>query len=490
MAWGNRFNPLQDFAKRQQQRAEKEAKKQAKPIKVKTEEDKWNIHVRGGEWTPNGSFRFLICGAHYSDLDGLDRQFSDTKIFHCNFRDNESSVGRWLVVNRGRLEDFENIIPNIVQFFKSYKITNYKEESIDALQDSFKESIMNAPTLQEVRQQKSKIAKNWKEIVTQLTSDSSKKKLLKTQMTFVNDPVYSAAALSKKNVIEVLMVDPDATFYTSEWTWNNVFKRRVLPGSPFAIISKASVPNQGIGIGYNFARTKYNNTMNNAAQSFFKVKAYDIRFTEPIDPNDDPFLSLENQLSNNINPKLNDAYKNELSQSGVNVNDISTEDPQYGLINDRSKKAFLVHIEKLNGNSNLKIGGGSFEDMISRGIYDFAINQATEHLNKLKSLNQQAFASAVLVAVSHTYNFESDMTKKALDSVKRLSSEELSNMSREMFMTYLKIVNFSYIKESVGNDDEIMSYEEFTSFITSLGRDNEKVLEQFNNFLKRMNDVK
>jgi phage-related protein len=82
------------------------------------------------------------------------------------------------------------------------------------------------------------------------------------------------------------------------------------------------------------------------------------------------------------------------------------------------------------------------------------------------------------------------MTKKAFDYVNRLSSKELSRMSREMFMTYLKIVNFSYIKESVGDDDDIMSYEEFTSFITSLGKNNEKVLEQFNNFLKRMNDVK
>ena len=482
MAWGNRFDPLAGLAKKQTQ------PKQPKTVKVKSEDDKWNIYVEGGEWAKNGSFRFLICGAFYPDLDRLDRLYASSNIFHCNMRDNLQGVGRWLVVKPGKMEEFQNILPEVINYFQ-VQTTKYKAQSLGELPNGFNSALQDAPTLEEVKEQEAKVADNWKDIVTHLTADTSSKVLLKTQTTFIHDPKYSSAALSRANVIEILMVDPDATFYAGEWAWNNVFKRRIKPGSPYAIITKPSVPGQKAAHGEKWAMTKYNNITNNRAQSFFKIKAYDIRFTELIDPNDDPFTLLTNELSNNINPQLNQAYKDSLSsQSGVNMNDIVSDEPQYGLSHETSQQMFLKHIVNLCNTKGIQMNtNDTFENVVSKGVYDYAVEEAIR-LNKLKDKDQQSFAAAVLVAVARSYNLDSPMIKNAVSKLQSTSSTSLENMAREMFPVYRKLVSFSrYVKEAV--EDNIMSFDEFTAFVSSLGKTPSKVLDKFNDFSKRMDNV-
>ena len=488
MAWGNRFDPLGSFDKRKQQQAAKASNQKTKEVKVKTDNDKWNIYVEGGEWDKNGQFRFLICGAFYPDLDKLDKTFASNGIFHCNVRDNQQGVGRWLVVRPGKMDEFQTILPDIINYFQ-VQTTKYKESSLGELPDGFYSAIKDAPTWEEIEQQRSKVADNWKDIVAHLTADTSSKILLKTQTTFINDPKYSAAALSRDNVIEILMVDPDATFYAGEWAWNHVFKRRIKSGAPYAIITKPSIPGQKAAHGEKWATTKYNNITNKRAQTFFKIRAYDIRYTELIDPNDDPFATLTNELSNNINPKLNPAYQDALSQSGVNTNDIVSNEPQYGLSNEKSQDMFLQHIVNLCKNENIQLDTtDAFENIISKGVYEYAIVEAIR-LNKLKEKDQQSFAYAVLVAVARSYNLDSPMIKNAFSKLQSTPSTQLENMSRAMFPVYRKLVSFSrYVKEAV-DEGNIMSFEEFTEFVSSLGQTPNKVLDQFNSFSKRMNDV-
>lgn len=91
----------------------------------------------------------------------------------------------------------------------------YNDTSVDAFGDSLMDKIAECPTEADISNSNSRIASNWKEMLSKLQDPNFRKILLNFQTTVACAKKYGHV-LSKKNVMSILSQNPMASFVTTQ----------------------------------------------------------------------------------------------------------------------------------------------------------------------------------------------------------------------------------------------------------------------------------
>ena len=343
----------------------------------------WTINVKSAEYNDNGDLVLKLGGLKQEDVNSLNSLYPD--VF--NIIPGQNFISK-LVIKGDKITDFDSISDTIENTLMQTK--HYTDMSVKSMIDKIERFITTTPTNDEIKANDNIIAKNWRELLETLNDPEVRKKFLLFQTTSTCHSRYSDAALSPSNVTMVLAADPDATFVTDAHTWQSLFKRRILPGAQFVIIVKAEntlpmhiinkdpevikaggwnalVKASGGIQGAAWAAVKRAKQSSNYTPSFYKTKVVDVRFTEPINPNDDPFMKLPNLINNltgEINKAAQEVLNAENSRNGITT-PIDYQDKREGLDNDESLQSYknFIFLKCKKRKLNVNETGNDKEDI-------------------------------------------------------------------------------------------------------------------------------
>ena len=221
--------------------------------------------------------------------------------------------------------------------------------------------------------------------------------------------------------------------------------------------------------------------------TYYKSKVYDVRFTQPIDPNNDPFLKVAN-LVNNLTGELNQVAKEmmmknaaltgqekpdfEAKKEGLQTSDELMKYKQYILEKCKSKKIDIPEV-------------GSDNEIIASAIYAYAYKIAEEY-NVLSPKAKGAFASAVLYSVAYSIGLESSKVSQAADIFGKISPEEGEELIQKTFEIYKQLATHQ-VNESMGNG--IMSFEQYHELMSKLLPSKDTIKQRFDEMNDRLNNV-
>jgi hypothetical protein len=348
--------------------------------------------------------------------------------------------------------------------------------------------------------------------VLRLKNCSPYKKFLIFQTTYVCQTSISDAILSPNNIASVLAADPQASFVTDKQTWRKRFKRNVDDNAPFVIIIKTdnSLPMKLInndpvvikaggwnalceksgGMYYGEAYAAIKRAKRNPSYKplYYKSKVYDVRFTTPIDPNDDPFMQVPN-LVNNLTGEINNIAKQIFQKDDFEIGVKKDYDAKKeGLVSNEleSYKEFILKKCKYK---NINIPDvGDINDIIYKGIYEYSYKIAEDY-NFLHPKNKEIFASAVAISVASTMNIQSKNIPHAFQVFSSLNKEDAENIIMSTFKVYKSLVNFR-INESINeNGVNVMNFDEYRKNLMKLFSQSlkESFQNKFKNLIERMN---
>lgn len=470
------------------------------------QDDRWSLNAKFAQYTDKGNLVFKLSGFKYEDIEKVNKIKPDVfKILK-----NEKTGSICLIVKPTALEDFKNILPTLVDELR--KFNHYNDKSLDEFEEKILSIIEKTPTQEELAANEKTVISNWKQLLETLNDPETKKKFLAFQTTYICQNSFSDAALSPSNVVEVRLADPQASFVTDAATWKNRFNRVVTPGSPFVIITKPeqSIPpiklleadpvvrgkggwnklckdSGGPWYGEAWAAIKRVRIKNNLRTTYYKSKVYDVRFTQPIDPNNDPFLKVAN-LVNNLTGELNQVAKEmmmknaaltgqekpdfEAKKEGLQTSDELMKYKQYILAKCKSKKIDIPEV-------------GSDNEIIASAIYAYAYKIAEEY-NVLSPKAKGAFASAVLYSVAYSIGLESSKVSQAADIFGKISPEEGEELIQKTFEIYKQLATHQ-VNESMGNG--IMSFEQYHELMSKLLPNKDTIKQRFDEMNDRLNNV-
>jgi hypothetical protein len=222
---------------------------------------------------------------------------------------------------------------------------------------------------------------------------------------------------------------------------------------------------------------------------FYKSKVYDVRYTAPMDPNDDKFMTVAG-LVNNLTGELNNIAAHMLSDE-ARIN--GDEQPDFnkkkvGLETSSELEAFKNFILKKCESLKIHVSEfGSVEDIIANAVYAYAYKKADD-LNKLTEKSKNAVASAVCYAIAATFNIDSSRVGACVRYFENLSEDEASELAMSTFELYKSISSFS-MSESVG-EPHILSFQEYEQLLLGKARTKENIKSKFNKISERLNSVK
>lgn len=478
------------------------------------EDKRWEINVRGAKYTKDGHLGFNLGSFKYEDEKLLNNLHPD--IFFVKQGKNNNL---WLWVKPNMKDEFLSHLDELKNVLKN--TNHYKDKFLDKFFVELSEYSSSAPTQDEIDQSKKIIASNWRELLEKLHDPQVRKKLLAFQTSYTCQIDYRDAVLSKSNISEVLFQDPFASFVTSEYSWKTTFNRTIQDGAPYIIITKAyhkertdremnddgqvrasggwnkvQTDAKGKRFGRAFASTKRVNRSNKYGKpEYFLEKVYDVRYTIPIDPNNDNFLKIPNLL-NNLTGEINDAAKQVLDQEAAakGVEPVDYDAKTEGITTPEQLEEFKNFILKKCKSKKINISTvGTDEDIITNAIYAYAYEEA-ESLNKLHHNAKEAFANAVCLTVAVSYGIESSKVDTASNYFQKLSPNEVEMILMDSFETYkelsnYKLINHAALQESVG-DGHVMSFDEYKKFLLGKTKNKENIIAQFRDMTSRMNALK
>lgn len=468
-------------------------------------QQQWNINVKLAKYDDDGNFLVKLSGVKKEDVDKLSQ--IDKTVFL--IKQNPTTYETMMKINGKKLDVFMSLKDKIEQTLTS--TNNYTSSSISTFCEKIENFMSKVPNAEEEANVNSLIANNWKELLTKLEDENVRKKFLQFQTTYYCAEHYRDAMLSPKNIVSVLSADPMATFVTDAETWERRFKRYVKPNSPYVIISKVEniipkieyleadpiVKSYGgwkkvlevsgdMWHGIAYAAIKRVRQQKNLVKPdmFYKSKAYDVRYTVPMDPNNDPFMKIAG-LINNMTGEVNDTAKATLKQEKGMTDDDLNKKREGNLNTDNLSefKNFIVKKCKLIGITLPSIGND--EDIIINGVYQYAYKKA-EMLNMLHDKTKTAFASAMVYAIAASYNLNTTKVKQCVDALKNFTPDELSNVAMNIFELYRTLASFK-VSESIIKENHILSFEEFKDLIFSACKQKEDVKNDFMEMLNRIN---
>lgn len=474
--------------------------------------EQWSINVKMAKYRTVDSgetyLTFKLSGFKFTDKDKINKVGQN--IFFIAQSTKNNSI--WIYVKKDNIDDFVNILPSIEEALT--KTNNYTKKSIDEFAEKIEGFIETTPTPEEEEQNNAQIASNWKELLQTMKDPEVRKRFLAFQTTFTCANNFKDATLSRANVATVLSVDPLASFVTDARTWRTKFKRNIVSGAPFIIINKVenvipptSMMNNdpevkraggwtavmkasgGPWYGAAYAAIKRVRKNSGIPAVFYKSKVYDVRYTAPMDPNDDKFMTVAG-LVNNLTGELNNIAAQMLSDE-ARIN--GDEQPDFnkkkvGLETSSELEAFKNFILKKCESLKIHISEiGSVEDIIANAVYAYAYKKADD-LNKLTEKSKNAVASAVCYAIAATFNIDSSRVGACVRYFENLSEDEASELAMSTFELYKSIASFS-MSESIG-EPHILSFQEYEQLLLGKARTKENIKSKFNKISERLNSVK
>ena len=464
----------------------------------------WNLRVNYAKYNEKGNFLVRIGGMKKEDVDKLST--IDPSFF--KIQQDPKTYETYIVFNGKRLNELDSYQQKIESALKDTK--NYTDSSIESLFDGIRKQISYTPNQEDEDKFSSQIAQNWRELLVQLKDPNVRKKFLNFQTRYVCAKHFKGAMLSQNNVSDVLAADPLASFVTTEDCWNKTFKRRVLPNARYVIIwkpfktnaSKADLENdemvkdlggwknvvnisQGDNRGIAFAAKK-RVSKSKGRNEYYRAKAYDVRFTEPFDPNDDPFLQIAGLISN-ITGEVNDPAKAMIKQDH-NVSDEELNTKTVGLSDDKEIIGFKDFIMNKCKRENIILPQvGDAKDIAINGIYAYAFKKA-ESLNMLHDKLKTLFASTVTLGVASTFGISTSKVDNCIDLINNVPPKELETMATCTFETFRTLIEYRpSVSESI-EDASSVSFEEYRDLILSFAKKTENVKNDFMEMFNRINN--
>lgn len=465
-----------------------------------------SLNVKFGRYNEKGNLVFKLSSFHFNDVKLINNKYGNVLTVAEKKAPGSQYSTIYFVIKPENIETFKQSLPNIVQDLKA--TGHYNDTAIDNFEEKIIASLEKTPTPEEIASNDKVVISNWKQLFQELNNPETKKKFLAFQTTYTCQNSYSDAALSPKNVIEVRLADPQASFVTDEPTWRVKYKRKVDPGAKFIIVTRPeqSLPPiklletdpivrknggwealckkcGGPWYGEAWAAQKRVKKQYNLLTTYYKAKVCDVRFTTPINPNDDPFVNMAN-LINNLTGEVNEAAKQlmrmEAQQNGEEAPDFDAKKEGIETPEDLQKfKDFII--EKCK---KLKINIpeiGSPQDIVANAVYAYAYKKA-ESFNILNdkvtgtNKGKVCFASAVLYAIAHTFNIESYKVSDAVNVLEKLSTEEREELYQNVFECFRELANLK-LNEGAGD----ITFEEFVHIFDDI--------DSFNSFKKKYDDL-
>lgn len=489
-----------------QRRAWGDGTKQTTPQSSFGGNDKWSLNVKFAQYNDKGNLVFKLSGFKYEDIEKINKV--NPNIFRVI--KNEKTGSMCLVVKSGAVEEFRNELPVMVDELK--KLNHYNDKSLDDFEEKVNAVIDKTPTQEELDANEKNVIFNWKQLLEALNDPETKKRFLAFQTTYTCQNSFSDAMLSPGNVIEVRMADPQASFVTDAATWKNRFNRAITPNSPFIIITKPeqTIPptklleadpivrskggwnalckaSGGPWYGEAWAAIKRVRIKNNLKTTYYKSKVYDVRFTQPMDPNNDPFLKVAN-LINNLTGELNQVAKELMTKNAV-LNGQDTpdfEEKKEGLQTSEELMKYKQFILSKCKSKKIDVPEiGSDNEIIASAIYSYAYKIAEEY-NVLSPKAKSAFASAILYSVAYSIGLESSKVGQAAHIFDSLNPEESVELTQKTFPLYKSLATHQ-LNESIGG--KIMDFEEYSNFIRNLFPNKENIKQRFDEMNDRLNNV-
>lgn len=443
----------------------------------------WSLNVKSAEYDEKGNLVLKIGGLKTEDVDVVN------KLYPSIFKvvPGEKFISKF-IINKDKVSDFDSVSDVLENTLIQTK--HYVDSSVSKMIDSIEKFIATTPTNDEIEANDKIIAKNWRELLGTLNDPEVRKKFLLFQTTSTCHSKYSDAALSPGNVAMVLAADPDATFVTDAHTWQTLFKRKVLPGAQFVIIVKAenSLPmhilnndpevikaggwnalvkaSGGKIQGAAWAAVKRAKMNSNYKPIFYKTKVVDVRFTQPINPNDDPFMKLPNLINNltgEINKAAQEVLNAENAANGI-TEPIDYQSKREGLDNSESLTAYKDFIFSKCSKRKLSVReSGDIKEDIANAVYAYSYDLAEDY-NKLNPKARNIFASVICAAVAATMNIDASKVSQSFRMFANLSESEKTDIANETFGVYKSLISFS-LNEDINEQVAPMSYDEYVKFI-------------------------
>lgn len=471
--------------------------------------DLWNLNVKFAKYTQNGSLAFKLSGFKWEDEARMNKIAPDVFFI----KKSEKTGAEGLIVKAEKIEDFRNLLPTITDELR--KCNHYTDTSVNDFAEKIEATIDKTPTQDEINANNDAIISNWKQLLQSLNDPETKKRFLAFQTTYTCQNSFSDAVLSPNNVIEVQMADPQASFVTDAATWRKRFNRTIVPGAKFVIIKKPeqTIPPEhllnadpvvmrnggwkalckksgGPWYGEAWAAIKRVRIKNNLKTTYYEAKVYDVRFTQPIDPNDDPFLKVAN-LINNLTGELNAVAQEIMKKDAILRGEESPdfEEKKEGIQTSEELLKYKDFIIRKCKSEKIQVQEiGSTEDIIANAIYSYAYKIA-ESYNVLSPQGRAAFASAVLYSVANTINLNSSKVSQAVHIFDKLSPEEGEELAQKTFEVYKRLagIQVGALNEEEVLEEGIMSFEEYRSMIMGLLPNKENIKRRFDEFNDRLN---
>lgn len=418
-----------------------------------------------------------------------------------------------IFVKKGQVGKFEGMLDTLQTALENTQHYSKVKEGIGTIQDI----IEDTPSNEELAQQEKTMVTSWRDMLKMFQDPEVRKRFLAFQTTFIRETEFSKAVLSRDNVLQILSVDPQATFVTQAYVWRNTFKRTIQQGAPSIIYTKVDIDipqnildkdpevirrggwkeviKQSGGKKTNYPAWGIQNRIakepgHSHFMTFRKVKGYDVRWTiPPTNPNDDVFVNAVN-LVNNLTGELNDYAKQILQQEDVKSGNAPREFKKIeGLANDELLTRFKdftfkkCKTEKVNVTET-----GNLPSDIANGVYAYSHKRA-ESQNILKDDERNIFASAVVAGVGLTFNIDCDKVKQCGRVISGLNDQKLMDIVDKSFHTFQEFNNFK-IQEADSN----ISKSEYFNLLKTLQNEGvnslqESFLRNFNSLSERMNNV-
>lgn len=479
---------------------------------------KWNMFISFAKYDSNDNIHFYLKGFKWQDSHLVE--YASNHLAKVVTGGTSSEI----VVKHQNLEDFLNTVPNIINELK--KKGGYSERTYKELDGQFQKFIESTPTIEEIKEVQDNISNNWRDLLIRLKDPNNRDNFLKFQASREYMRRFGGEPLSEKNIAEVLMADPQATFVTNAYTWRTVFNRRII-GNPTKIliskpvykyVSKNALDNAARQTAagdiqfsnYKDAQKKSNNNnqvlfgiKKRAAQyeissnSFYKDKVIDVRFTEPIDANNDPFMQVAG-LVDNLKGELNQVALKSLAELGDE--EIKAQINKKLEIDDTKSSLFQKFNKFLENKClhlDIKISqtGDAVNDLVTN-LYNYGMKLA-ESYNNLTPKSKSLFANILCATVGLTLKIPNTLKmQQAWNAIETMQPDDLENIIMRSFQAYKSMVSFNSEYNNINEDfamNQAIHPMNFTEFKNVLIKNNKNIqssiTNDFNNLLNRMDKV-
>lgn len=473
---------------------------------------KWNIKVSDVNYVDN-CLQYKVDSIHYTkeypDLPLLNKIAPD--VFE--IKHSREKKGVYLKVKEGKEQEFLNCLPEIQKTLED--LGTYYNQSIVKFIMRLGLGVKETPTQQEINDVHNSMVKSWKELLLMLKDPDVRKKFLLFQTTITCDEYFKGARLSPRNVIDILSQDPQATFVTDNFTWFTKFNRKVKDNARRLLITKAhtnvsknalnqhkisqahggynEVVKMSHGKNYGTAysvRKDVANTSNPISNTYSRQVVYDVRDTEPLDPNNDPFLQIPN-LINNLTGEMNAAALNFVAERNKE-NGVETETPRKieGIVDDEKLLKFKDILLRKCKREGIKINDvGDTTEVIGECLYQYGLKVA-ESYNILVPKEQDIFASILCYVVCNTFNILCQRAKLSNEIVKTLTDEKAEMYASYVMETYVDICSIRLYESKKNKTFSLQDIKDlFKQFVNPSNALKEEFMRKFINLTERMNNV-